>query len=124
LPVTHTCLIYKLHHRPLPHSWLPANVAAPPQCNTDTLVLALAHLLSPCSPYFFLEPGDVIITGTPPGVGLGMKPTPQFLKEGDVVRLGIDKLGYDPVQITIHLLTYIQIKKITQLILLGTNVLS
>jgi 2,4-diketo-3-deoxy-L-fuconate hydrolase len=39
-----------------------------------------------------LEPGDVIITGTPPGVGLGMKP-PQFLKAGDVVRLGIDGLG-------------------------------
>jgi 2-keto-4-pentenoate hydratase/2-oxohepta-3-ene-1,7-dioic acid hydratase in catechol pathway len=39
-----------------------------------------------------LEPGDVITTGTPPGVGLGMKP-PQFLKAGDVVTLGIDKLG-------------------------------
>jgi 2-keto-4-pentenoate hydratase/2-oxohepta-3-ene-1,7-dioic acid hydratase in catechol pathway len=45
-----------------------------------------------CSQYFILEPGDVIITGTPPGVGLGMK-TPQFLKEGDVVRLGMDGLG-------------------------------
>ena len=39
-----------------------------------------------------MEPGDVIITGTPPGVGLGMKP-PQFLKAGDVVTLGIDGLG-------------------------------
>ena len=45
-----------------------------------------------CSQYFILEPGDVIITGTPPGVGLGMKP-PQFLKEGDVVRLKMDGLG-------------------------------
>jgi 2-keto-4-pentenoate hydratase/2-oxohepta-3-ene-1,7-dioic acid hydratase in catechol pathway len=40
-----------------------------------------------------MEPGDVIITGTPPGVGLGMKPSPVFLKPGDVVTLGIDKLG-------------------------------
>ena len=40
-----------------------------------------------------LEPGDVIITGTPPGVGLGMKPEPKFLKAGDVVTLGIDGLG-------------------------------
>ena len=40
-----------------------------------------------------MEPGDIIITGTPPGVGLGMKPTPKFLKAGDVVTLGIDGLG-------------------------------
>jgi 2-keto-4-pentenoate hydratase/2-oxohepta-3-ene-1,7-dioic acid hydratase in catechol pathway len=40
-----------------------------------------------------LEPGDVITTGTPPGVGMGMKPTPQFLKAGDVVELGIEGLG-------------------------------
>ncbi len=46
-----------------------------------------------CSQMFVLNPGDIIITGTPPGVGLGMKPTPQFLKAGDVVTLGIDGLG-------------------------------
>ena len=40
-----------------------------------------------------LEPGDVIVTGTPPGVALGMKPEPKFLKAGDVVHLGIDGLG-------------------------------
>jgi 2-keto-4-pentenoate hydratase/2-oxohepta-3-ene-1,7-dioic acid hydratase in catechol pathway len=40
-----------------------------------------------------LEPGDVIVTGTPPGVALGMKPEPKFLKAGDVVRLSIDGLG-------------------------------
>jgi 2-keto-4-pentenoate hydratase/2-oxohepta-3-ene-1,7-dioic acid hydratase in catechol pathway len=45
-----------------------------------------------CSQMFVLEPGDIIITGTPPGVGLGIKP-PQFLKAGDVVTLGIDGLG-------------------------------
>jgi 2-keto-4-pentenoate hydratase/2-oxohepta-3-ene-1,7-dioic acid hydratase in catechol pathway len=45
-----------------------------------------------CSQYFVMEPGDVIITGTPPGVGLGMKP-PTFLGAGDVVTLGIERLG-------------------------------
>ena len=40
-----------------------------------------------------MEPGDIIMTGTPPGVGLGMKPAPVFLKPGDVVTLGIEKLG-------------------------------
>jgi 2-keto-4-pentenoate hydratase/2-oxohepta-3-ene-1,7-dioic acid hydratase in catechol pathway len=40
-----------------------------------------------------LSPGDVIVTGTPPGVGLGFKPTPKFLKAGDVVTLGIQGLG-------------------------------
>jgi 2,4-diketo-3-deoxy-L-fuconate hydrolase len=45
------------------------------------------------SQYMTLLPGDVITTGTPPGVGLGMKPTPQFLKAGDVVTLGIQGLG-------------------------------
>ena len=46
-----------------------------------------------CSQFFVLEPGDVITTGTPPGVALGMKPEPKFLKPGDVVRLAIDGLG-------------------------------
>src|ERR1700720_3673934 len=43
-----------------------------------------------------MEPGDVILTGTPPGVGMGLKPAPKFLKGGDVVRLGIDGLGACP----------------------------
>jgi 2-keto-4-pentenoate hydratase/2-oxohepta-3-ene-1,7-dioic acid hydratase in catechol pathway len=60
--------------------------------NTKTMIFDVAHLVWACSQYFILEPGDVIITGTPPGVGLGMKP-PQFLKEGDVVRLTMDGLG-------------------------------
>ena len=46
-----------------------------------------------CSQYFVLEPGDVIITGTPPGVGMGMKPEPKYLKPGDVVTLGVEGLG-------------------------------
>ena len=61
--------------------------------NTKTMIFGVAHLVWACSQYFILEPGDVIITGTPPGVGLGMKPEPKFLKAGDVVRLKMDKLG-------------------------------
>jgi 2-keto-4-pentenoate hydratase/2-oxohepta-3-ene-1,7-dioic acid hydratase in catechol pathway len=60
--------------------------------NTKTMIFGVAHLVWACSQYFILEPGDVIITGTPPGVGLGMKP-PKFLKEGDVVHLKMDGLG-------------------------------
>ncbi|MGA9081448.1 MAG: fumarylacetoacetate hydrolase family protein, partial [Pseudolabrys sp.] len=51
------------------------------------------HLVWYCSQFFVLEPGDVIITGTPSGVGLGMKPAPIYLKAGDVVTLGIEGLG-------------------------------
>jgi 2-keto-4-pentenoate hydratase/2-oxohepta-3-ene-1,7-dioic acid hydratase in catechol pathway len=46
-----------------------------------------------CSQFFVMEPGDIIITGTPPGVALGMKPTPKFLQVGDVVTMGIEGLG-------------------------------
>jgi 2-keto-4-pentenoate hydratase/2-oxohepta-3-ene-1,7-dioic acid hydratase in catechol pathway len=60
--------------------------------NTKTMIFDVAHVVWACSQYFILEPGDVIITGTPPGVGLGMKP-PQFLKAGDVVHLRMDGLG-------------------------------
>ncbi|HWP26682.1 MAG TPA: fumarylacetoacetate hydrolase family protein [Xanthobacteraceae bacterium] len=73
--------------------WLTVNGETRQKGNTRTMVFDVAHLVWACSQYFILEPGDVIITGTPPGVGLGMKPTPKFLKEGDVVRLGIDGLG-------------------------------
>ena len=61
--------------------------------NTKTMIFGVAHLVWACSQYFILEPGDVIITGTPPGVGLGMKPEPKFLKAGDVVQLKMDGLG-------------------------------
>ena len=61
--------------------------------NTKTMIFGVAHLVWACSQYFILEPGDVIITGTPPGVGLGMKPEPKFLNAGDVVRLKMDGLG-------------------------------
>jgi 2-keto-4-pentenoate hydratase/2-oxohepta-3-ene-1,7-dioic acid hydratase in catechol pathway len=60
--------------------------------NTKTMIFGVAHLVSYCSQFFLLQPGDVITTGTPPGVGMGMKP-PKFLKGGETVRLGIAGLG-------------------------------
>ena len=60
--------------------------------NTKTMIFGVAHIVSYLSQFMVLEPGDVITTGTPPGVGLGMKP-PRFLKAGDTMRLGIAGLG-------------------------------
>jgi len=60
--------------------------------NTKTMIFGVAHLVSYISKFMQLVPGDVITTGTPPGVGSGMKP-PKFLKPGDTVRLGIAGLG-------------------------------
>jgi 2,4-diketo-3-deoxy-L-fuconate hydrolase len=60
--------------------------------STSTMIFTCAHILHYVSQFMVLEPGDVITTGTPPGVGLGMKP-PVFLKAGDVVTLGIEGLG-------------------------------
>ena len=73
--------------------WLTVNGKTRQQGSTKTMIFGVAHLVWYCSQFIVMEPGDVIITGTPPGVALGMKPTPQFLKPGDVVRLGIDGLG-------------------------------
>jgi len=61
--------------------------------STKTMVFDVAHLVWYLSQIFVLEPGDVIATGTPPGVAFGMKPTPVYLKAGDVVELGIEGLG-------------------------------
>ena len=61
--------------------------------NTRTMVFNVAKLISHVSQYMTLLPGDIIATGTPPGVGLGIKPTPIFLKPGDVMRLTIQGLG-------------------------------
>lgn len=60
--------------------------------NTSTMIFGVAHLVSYLSQFMVLEPGDIITTGTPPGVGLGMKP-PMFLADGDKVLLGIAGLG-------------------------------
>jgi 2-keto-4-pentenoate hydratase/2-oxohepta-3-ene-1,7-dioic acid hydratase in catechol pathway len=72
--------------------WLTVNGQQRQKGNTKTMVFGAEHIVWYCSQFFVLEPGDVIITGTPSGVALGMKP-PQFLKPGDVVRLGVDGLG-------------------------------
>ena len=61
--------------------------------NTKTMIFPIEHLVSYISHFITLLPGDVIPTGTPPGVGLGIKPTPVFLKPGDTMRLGITGLG-------------------------------
>jgi 2-keto-4-pentenoate hydratase/2-oxohepta-3-ene-1,7-dioic acid hydratase in catechol pathway len=73
--------------------WLTVNGETRQTGTTATMVFGVAHLVWYCSQFFVMEPGDVIITGTPPGVGMGFKPEPKFLKAGDVVRLGIDGLG-------------------------------
>ncbi|HEY1363715.1 MAG TPA: fumarylacetoacetate hydrolase family protein [Xanthobacteraceae bacterium] len=73
--------------------WLDVNGEKRQRGNTRTMIFDCRHLVWYCSQFFIMEPGDVIITGTPPGVGLGMKPEPKFLKPGDVVTLGIDGLG-------------------------------
>ena len=73
--------------------WLDVNGEKRQRGNTKTMIFDSRHLVWYCSQFFVLEPGDVIITGTPPGVGLGMKPEPKFLRAGDVVTLGIDGLG-------------------------------
>ena len=72
--------------------WLDVNGKRVQSGNTRTMIFNVAKLVSYVSQLNTLEPGDVITTGTPPGVGMGMKP-PQFLKKGDVMTLGIDGLG-------------------------------
>ncbi len=72
--------------------WLTVNGATRQKSNTEQMVFGVADLVSYVSQFMALLPGDVISTGTPPGVGLGMKP-PVYLKPGDVVALGIQGLG-------------------------------
>ena len=61
--------------------------------NTATMIFTVAEIIEHLSQLFTLHPGDVITTGTPPGVGLGIKPEPVFLKAGDVMELEIEGLG-------------------------------
>jgi 2-keto-4-pentenoate hydratase/2-oxohepta-3-ene-1,7-dioic acid hydratase in catechol pathway len=72
--------------------WLDVNGERMQTGNTRTMIFNVATLVSYTSGKMVLEPGDVITTGTPPGVGLGKKP-PVFLKPGDVMELGVEKLG-------------------------------
>jgi 2-keto-4-pentenoate hydratase/2-oxohepta-3-ene-1,7-dioic acid hydratase in catechol pathway len=61
--------------------------------NTRTMIFSVAQIVSHVSQYMTLMPGDIITTGTPPGVGMGKKPEPIWLKPSDVVTLGIQGLG-------------------------------
>ncbi len=73
--------------------WLDVNGVRMQTGNTKTMIFGVAQLVSYISRFCTLLPGDLISTGTPPGVGMGKKPAPVFLKPGDVMRLGIDGLG-------------------------------
>ncbi|EPR20544.1 2-hydroxyhepta-2,4-diene-1,7-dioate isomerase, partial [Agrobacterium radiobacter DSM 30147] len=72
--------------------WLKVNGQTMQNGSSKTMVYGVAHVVSYLSQFMSLHPGDVISTGTPPGVGMGMKP-PRYLKAGDVVELGIEGLG-------------------------------
>ena len=74
------------------HLWLELDGKRCQDGSTKTMVFGVAYLVSYLSRFMSLQPGDIISTGTPPGVGLGMKP-PKYLQPGNVMRLGIDGLG-------------------------------
>ena len=79
-----------------PHNlamWLDLNGERMQTGNTSTMIFGVEKLISYLSYFITLQPGDIISTGTPPGVGMGVKPEPVFLKIGDEMRLGIDGLG-------------------------------
>jgi 2-keto-4-pentenoate hydratase/2-oxohepta-3-ene-1,7-dioic acid hydratase in catechol pathway len=73
--------------------WLDVNGEARQRGNTKTMIFDVATIVSKVSEYMTLLPGDIIATGTPPGVAMGMKPKPCYLKVGDVVTCGIEGLG-------------------------------
>ena len=73
--------------------WLEVNGRRLQNGSTSTMIFTVAEIVAYCARFMELEPGDIITTGTPPGVGLGQKPDPWYLKPGDVVRLGIEGLG-------------------------------
>ncbi len=73
--------------------WLDVNGQRMQTGSTKTMIFGVAHLVSYISRFMTLYPGDLISTGTPPGVGMGRKPQPVYLKAGDAMRLGIDGLG-------------------------------
>lgn len=74
------------------HLWLELNGKRVQDGSTSTMVYGVAHIVAYLSEFFTLMPGDIITTGTPPGVGMGMKP-PQYLKPGDKMLICIDGLG-------------------------------
>jgi 2,4-didehydro-3-deoxy-L-rhamnonate hydrolase len=72
--------------------WLDVNGERVQKSSTRTMIFPIAHLISYISRFMILEPGDLVTTGTPPGVGLGMKPE-RYLKRGDVMTLSVEGLG-------------------------------
>jgi 2,4-diketo-3-deoxy-L-fuconate hydrolase len=79
--------------------WLDINGQRMQTGSTKTMIFGVATLVSYISRFLTLEPGDIITTGTPPGVGMGKKPNPIYLKAGDSIRLGIEKLGEQQQQV-------------------------
>ncbi len=75
------------------HLWLEVDGERKQDSNTKNMIFSVDYLVSYLSQFFTLQAGDIISTGTPPGVGLGHKPHPVFLKPGQVMRLGIEGLG-------------------------------
>ena len=82
--------------------WLTVNGATRQKGTTANMVFGVAFLVSYVSQFMTLLPGDVISTGTPAGVGLGMKPAPVYLQPGDVVELGVDGLGRSRQEVVAH----------------------
>lgn len=80
--------------------WLDVNGKRFQTGNTSTMIFNVRQLVAYVSFLFTLKPGDIITTGTPPGVGMGVKPNPVFLKAGDTMRLGIDGLGEQQQKVT------------------------
>ncbi len=83
------------------HLWLEVDGKRYQDGSTRTMIFSVVHLVSYVSRYMTLVPGDIIPTGTPPGVGLGLKP-PVFLKPGNVMRVGIDGLGEQEQRVVAH----------------------
>jgi len=79
--------------------WLEVNGRRMQDGNTATMIFGVAKLVSYISHFMTLLPGDIITTGTPPGVGMGQKPEPWFLKPGDEITLGIERLGSQHQQV-------------------------
>jgi ureidoglycolate lyase len=81
--------------------WLDVNGEPMQRGSTRTMIFGVAHLVSYVSHFMTLLPGDIIVTGTPPGVGMGRKP-PRYLKPGDVVTLGVTGLGEQRQRVRAH----------------------
>lgn len=72
--------------------WMDVNGERIQNANTRTMIFSVTRIIAEVSRYMILEPGDIVTTGTPPGVGLGFRP-PRYLKAGDTMRLGVEGLG-------------------------------